>query len=95
MMRWITTFLVNGMQGVIQEEYVYIVDSVETESQSPRKFWLYQSPDIPNIIILNPRRYACDDKVKEVLQNHWAQSNVFVTVKKIASTAFEVHNASK
>ena len=94
-MRWITTFLVTGMQGVIQEEYVFIVDAIETQSSKPSKFWLYQSPDIPNIVILHPRRYACDDKVTEVLQKHWAESNVFVTVKKIASTAFEVNNASK
>lgn len=94
-MRWVTTFLVNGMQGVIQEEYIYIVDSVQTVSDNPKKFWLYQSPDIPNIIILQPRRYACDDKVTEILQKHWGKSNVFVTVKKIASTVIEVNNAIK
>ena len=94
-MRWITTFLVTGMQGVIQEEYIYIVDSVQTTSENPKKFWVYQSPDLPNIIILNPRRYACEDRVHDIIQKHWATCNVFVTVKKVASTMIEDANASK
>jgi hypothetical protein len=92
-MRWVTTFLVTGMQGVIQEEYIYTVQSVQTKSDKPKKFWLYQSPDLPDVIILNPKRYACDDRVYDVIQKHWAGCNVFVTVKKIASTMIEDANA--
>lgn len=91
-MRWVSTFLVTGMKNAIQEEYLYVVDSVETNSEDPRKFWLYRSIDLPDVIILNPRRYACDDRVIDVIQKHWASVNVFVTVKKVASTAFEVSN---
>ena len=94
-MRWIKTFLVTGMQGVIQEEYIYIVDSVQTISEKPKKFWVYKSPDLPNIIILNPRQYACEDRVHDVIQKHWATCNVFVTVKKVASTMIEDANAIK
>ena len=94
-MRWITTFLVSGMRGVIQDEHTYIVDSVQTISENPKKFWLYQSLDMPNIIILNPRKHACDDRVCDVLQKYWAERNVFVTVKKVASTMIEDANAIK
>ena len=94
-MRWVKTFLVTGMQGVIQEEYIYIADSVQTISEDPRKFWVYKSDDLPNIIILNRRQYACEDRVHDVIQKHWANSNVFVTVKKVASTMIEDANAVK
>jgi hypothetical protein len=94
-MRWVKTFLVTGMQGVIQEEYIYIVDSVQTTSEKPVKFWVYKSDDLPNVIILNHRQYACEDKVYDIIQKHWATCNVFVTVKKVASTMIEDANAIK
>lgn len=85
-MKWLTSYLVEGMQGVIEENYLYIVER-------RGRLWLYIPLDEPDIPIIGIYRNHLDARVCELLRNQWAKSNVYVTVRKVASAVLEDKNA--
>lgn len=86
-MKHIYTFLASSPTYGIEEEYIYVCEK-------RGGFWHYKSPDIDTIDIIGYSKVHCDRQCIAIIQSLWSQSNVFVSVKKIASSLVR-ENASK
>lgn len=85
-MKWLASYLVEGMQGIIEENYLYIIER-------KGRLWIYTPLDEPDIPIIGIYRTHLDARVCDILRNHWGKSNVFVSVRKVASAVLEDKNA--
>lgn len=82
-MKFVSTFLADGMKGAIQEEYVWIGEYM---GDFPNGFFHFYSPDIDSIDVIHKRKFHAEDIIKNIIQKIWANSNVHVTVKKISTS---------
>ena len=78
-MKQILTFIATGMGGAIDVDYMW-------QAELKDGLWICESFDMDNIAIVAPSAIKRDAVIKDVISRIWSQSNVFVNVKKAASS---------
>lgn len=84
-MKHILTFIAYGMDGAIDVDYVWVCEEYDG-------MWVSHSMDIDFISVIAPTAIKRDRQIAEVIKSIWLQSNVYVSVRKIASSSV-VENA--